>query len=101
MFWVIAHWVIYGVSTVVVVVLGLWALWAIGVGVCTLGKLFTYDLYRHWKYTQRGVCPGCHRPLVRTVYSVDQLYGADTVAQTACLCGTKTLPQGDRRGADW
>ena len=64
-------------------------------------RFFTVDLYRHVKYTQKGLCPKCHKPLRQTARPADQLYGPSEVVKSHCTCGAKPITQGNRRFADW
>ena len=96
-------------------------LFLIVVVVAHMAKLFTVDFYRHWKYTTRGICPGCHRPVSQSFGSsdfhranpvtpddpifvampADQMYGPDRIKHLVCSCGTKSIPTGNRHAAEW
>jgi hypothetical protein len=100
-FW---DWVAVGARWAgIVVALGvaLWLLVILVYGTCVMAKLFTWDLYHHWKYTTRGICPKCKKPAEVFSSPADQLYGPDRIRQLACSCGAPTIPMGNRRGADW
>lgn len=62
---------------------------------------FPRALYLHYRYTQRGLCPKCHRPASARIRSADQTYGPDRTAQLVCQCGHKSIKMGNRRFADW
>ena len=103
-------------------------LFLIVVGVCHMAKLFTVDFYRHWKYTTRGLCPGCHQPASLLVLKAgqmygssdfhranpvtpddpifvsipaDQMYGPAWIEHLVCVCGAKSIPTGNRHAAEW
>jgi hypothetical protein len=71
------------------------------IGVTHLGKMFTWDLYHHVKYTNKGLCPKCHKPAQVRERLADQAYGPDRVRYLVCTCGAPSIPMGDRRSADW
>lgn len=79
----------------------LYGLFCAVTGICVLAKLFTWDLYHHWRYTTRGLCPGCKKPATVVSSPADQLYGPDSTRHLVCSCVAKTLAMGDRHSADW
>lgn len=82
------------------IVLGIlgYLLWFFG----TLVKMLTWDLYFHHKYTVKGLCPKCHKPLEWKTVPTDQTYGPSVIRKPiGCSCGKRAHPVGNRRAADW
>ena len=89
------------VWTVIVGVVVAYILFLLVVGIAHMAKLFTWDLYHHWKYTTRGLCPGCHKPAALVSEPADQMYGGDQIWRVTCDCGATPFPIGNRHAAEW
>jgi hypothetical protein len=71
-------------------------------GIIDLGKWFTLDTYRVFKYERHGVCGICKKRY--TSYrsaTADQTYGPDLVTQGVCPNGHVSVVAGNRKPADW
>lgn len=90
------------VEYVIAAVIGLVVLFYLVYGGGVMLKLFTWDLYHHWKYTQRGLCLKCHKPAKVTSHHADQQYGPSTIKQVVCDCGgAPSIPMGNRHFSEW
>lgn len=63
-----------------------------------------YVAYGMWvrRDERHGRCSTCHQPWARqVVLPADQMYGDSVVTTYVCPNGHKSVPQGNRRFAEW
>ena len=60
------------------------------------------NFYREARYGRHGVCYKCKKPYQSaTVRHADQMYGPSEIVTPHCTCGAGSIPQGNRRFAEW